>query len=129
MTDESSIRELQQAWFRATMDGDVSSIRELMSDDVVFLTVGRPPFGRDEFIDSFTHMSAHVSMQCSGELDEVVVSGDVAFARAHLNVIATPNDGGPAKHLSGNTLSVFRRSAEGKWRLCRDANLLTPTPD
>lgn len=26
MTDESAIRELQQTWFRATMEGDIATV-------------------------------------------------------------------------------------------------------
>lgn len=53
MTDISAIRELQQIWFRATEDGDIATISGLMADDIVFLTPGRPPFGRQEFIEAF----------------------------------------------------------------------------
>ena len=61
MTDESGIRQLQRTWFRATMDGDVATISDLMTDDVVFLTTGRAPFGRQEFIDSFNAMKENVA--------------------------------------------------------------------
>ena len=127
MTDESAIRELQQTWFRATMKGDVASVSELMTDDVVFMTTGRPPFGRHEFIDSFKAMKEHVAMNCDGDYEEIVVVGDLAYARAKLDITVTPKNGGAPKHLSGNTLSVLRRSGDGKWRICRDANLIAPT--
>lgn len=127
MTDESAIRELQRTWFRATEDGDITTITGLMTDDIVFLSPGRPQFGRPEFIESFRTMKEHVAMQCNGEYEEIIVSGDFAFARARLEIIVTPKNGGVPKHLSGNTLSVLQRCVDGKWRLCRDANLLTPT--
>jgi uncharacterized protein (TIGR02246 family) len=127
MTDESAIRKLQQTWFRATEEGDIATISGLMADDIVFLTPGRPPFGRQEFIESFHTMNDHVEMQCAGEYEEIIVTGDFAFARARLDIIVTPKNGGVPKHLSGNTLSVLRRSTDGRWKLCRDANLLTPT--
>jgi uncharacterized protein (TIGR02246 family) len=127
MSDESAIRELQRTWFRATEDGDIATISSLMTDDVVFLTPGRPPFGLQEFIESFQAMSLHVSMRCNGEYEEIVVTGDFAYARARLDIMVTPKNGGVPKHLSGNTLSILRRCGDGKWKLCRDANLLTPT--
>lgn len=65
-------------------------------------------------------------MQCYGEYEEIIVTGDFAYAPASLDIIATPKNGGVPKHISGNTLSIFQRSADGKWKLCRDANLLTP---
>ncbi len=126
MTDEDAIRELQRKWFHATMNGDVAGIIDLMTDDVVFLTPGRAPFGRQEFIDSFTAMNEHVAMNCDGEYIDVFVDGDLAYATARLDITVTPKSGSTAKHLSGNALSVFRRRPNGEWRLARDANLLTP---
>ena len=67
----------------------------------------------------------HVEMKCDGEYLEINVDGDLAYATARLDITVTPKNGGAAKHLSGNALSVFKRLADGKWRLFRDANLLT----
>jgi uncharacterized protein (TIGR02246 family) len=125
MTDEDSIRNLQRKWFQATMNGDVAEIADLMTDDVVFFTPGRTPFGRNEFIESFKAMKEHVAMQCEGEYLEIVVDGALAYATARLDITVTPKNGGIAKEMSGNALSVFRRLPDGKWRLARDANLLT----
>ncbi len=125
MTDEDTIRDLQLKWFQATMSGDVAGIADLMTDDVAFLSPGRTPFGRQEFIDSFKAMKEHVAMNCDGEYTEIVVNGDLAYATARLEITVTPKNGGAAKQLSGNALSIFRRQPDGKWRLSRDANLLT----
>jgi uncharacterized protein (TIGR02246 family) len=129
MTDESAIRQLQQAWFRATMAEDVTTISDLMTADAIFLTTARSPFGRHEFIESFNAMKEQVALSCKGEYEEVVVAGDIAYARARLEIEVTPKNGGSPKHMSGNALSVFRRCADGKWRLCRDANLLAPSAE
>ena len=51
--DEQAIREIQSAWLAATADGDLAWLQPLMADDVVFLTPGRAPFGRNEFIAAF----------------------------------------------------------------------------
>ncbi|MCA8989580.1 MAG: SgcJ/EcaC family oxidoreductase [Planctomycetaceae bacterium] len=126
MSDESVIRDLQQSWFQATMAGEIDTICDLMTEDVVFLTPGRPPFGKSEFLESFRAMAQQVSMQCEGQYEEIVVAGDVAYARAKLDITVTPRNGNPSMQLSGYTLSVLRRSSDGKWLLSRDANLLTP---
>ena len=126
MTDENAIRELQRKWFQATMNGDIATISELMTDDVVFLTPGRDPFGRNAFLESFTSMKEHVTIECGGEYLEIIVDGDLAVATTRLNIKVTPKNGNAAKHLAGNTLSVFARQADGRWTLSRDANLLTP---
>ena len=126
MTDETSIRHLQQQWFLATSTGDIETICDLMTDDVVFLTPGRPPFGKQAFVESFNAAQELVAIECNGTYEEVVVTGDFAYATARLRITVTPKSGAASKHLTGNTLSIFKKSNDGKWKLCRDANLLTP---
>ncbi len=126
--DESAIKDLQQAWFKATMEGDADSVAALMTDDVVFLTPGRVPFGKREFLKSFEMMRERVSMRCEGVYEEIVISGDIAHARARLEISVTPV-GGTRREMAGYALSVFRRGEDGVWRLSRDANLVAPKSD
>lgn len=123
--DEQAIREAQAAWFEATALGDLPRLLTLMTDDVVFLAPAGPPFGRDAFATSFTAGLQRVRITCSGELEEVIVVGDVAYARGRLSISVAPIAGGEPTRLAGYTLSVFRRQ-EGRWMLARDANLLAP---
>jgi ketosteroid isomerase-like protein len=44
-------------------------------------------------------------------------------------VTITPLAGGQPLRRSGATLSIYRREADGRWRLARDANLLTVEPN
>ena len=52
------------------------------------------------------------------------MSGDWAFCWTELTVVMTPVSGGVSVRRHGNTLSVFRRLADLRWVLARDANLL-----
>lgn len=47
--DEAAIRALIERWFAASKAGDTASLLDLMTDDVVFMTPGREPFGKTEF--------------------------------------------------------------------------------
>ncbi len=49
MTDEAQIRELQRAWFRATVARDTATIGDLMTDDAIFLTPGKPRLVGESF--------------------------------------------------------------------------------
>jgi uncharacterized protein (TIGR02246 family) len=95
----------------------------LMSEDVVFLVAGRPPFGKDEFRAGQNALATH-RIEAASDVREVVVSGGLAYARTQLTVTMTPLAGGPSIRRSGPTLSIFRRDADGRWLLTRDANLL-----
>jgi len=82
-----------------------------MAKDVVFLTSGRPPFGREEFAASFTAGLKQVKLVCSGEFEEVVVAGDVAYCRGRLSVVVTPAMvGNPSGWLDIYTFRVSQRT-------------------
>jgi uncharacterized protein (TIGR02246 family) len=124
--DEQAIRDLQTKWFEATASGNLSQLLPLMAEDVVFLTPGGPPFGRDVFAASFEAGLQKMRIQCSGELEEVIVAGDMAYSRGRLSISLVSLAGGELKRLAGYTLSVYRRQPDGRWVLARDANLLAP---
>lgn len=49
MSDEEQIRDLIQRWMMATKQGDVKTVLDLMTDDVVFMVAGQARFGRTPF--------------------------------------------------------------------------------
>jgi len=122
--DERAIRDLIATWLSASAAGDNEMVLSLMSDDVLFLVAGRPPFGKKEFAASQSVLSTH-RIEARSEVCEVVVSGDLAYARTHLTVTMTPTAGGKPLRRSGPTLSAFRKLGDGRWLLVRDANLLS----
>ncbi|WER49488.1 SgcJ/EcaC family oxidoreductase [Cupriavidus sp. WKF15] len=120
--DERAIRELVQNWFSASQRGDTDTVLSLMTDDVVFMVPGQEPFGKRAFAQASAGMKS-VPMQGSYDIRELQVMGDWAYLRNFIELTVTP-PGGEAVHRSGYTLTLLRREADGKWRLCRDANLL-----
>lgn len=121
--DERAIRELVNDWMAATRAGDIDAVLELMTDDVVFLVPGHAPFGKREFAEQSRGM-ADVEIEGRSEIEELRVLGDWAWLHNHIRVTATPARGEPV-HRSGYTLTIVRKCPDGKWRLARDANLIT----
>jgi uncharacterized protein (TIGR02246 family) len=80
-----------------------------MTDDVVFLTPGREPFGKEAFAADVEGME-DLDFEGTSEVLEVVVSGDHAYVRNHIETTMTPPGGDPVRH-AGHTLSVFGREA------------------
>jgi uncharacterized protein (TIGR02246 family) len=120
--DESAIRELVDTWMAASRAGDIAAVLDLMTDDVLFMTPGREPFGKEQFRAASESMR-DVKMDGRAEIREIEVLGDCAWIRNHIDLTVTPAAGGPARR-SGYTLTILRKSADGKWRLFRDANLV-----
>ena len=125
MSDEQAIRDLVAQWHRATAAGDVDAVLRLMAGDVVFLVAGKPPMkGRGAFERGLRGLLATHRIDSTGEVQEVAVSGDLAYSWTKLNVRIAPLAGGDAVERSGNTLSIYRRQGDGSWVMVRDANLL-----
>jgi len=47
--DERQIRKLIESWIAASNARDLPALMDMMTDDVVFMTPGRAPFGKAEF--------------------------------------------------------------------------------
>jgi uncharacterized protein (TIGR02246 family) len=121
--DERAIRELVDTWMSATRSGDLATVLELMADDVVFMTAVREPFGKDEFRAGFEAM-ADAKVDGRAEIREIQVIGEWAWIRNHIDLNVTPPEGEP-QHRAGDTLTILRKGDDGRWRLFRDANLVT----
>jgi uncharacterized protein (TIGR02246 family) len=121
--DESAIRVLIATWMKASQAGDLDTVLGLMADDVVFMVPGREPFGKETFAAMSRGMK-DVRMEGTAEIKELKVLGDWAWLRNYLTVTVTPPGGEPVRR-AGYTLTILRREPDGKWRLARDANLLS----
>ena len=122
--DERAIRDVITTWLRASAEGDTPTVLSLMTDDVLFLVAGRPPFGKKEFAAGHDALATH-RIEATSDVREVVVDGNLAFARSQLTVAMTPVGGGATLRRSGPVLSIFRQQSDGRWLLSRDANLLS----
>ena len=123
--DEIAIRDLVARWLESTRAGDVDAVLELMAPDVVFLVAGQPPMqGREAFAASLRTMLSSHAIESTSHIDEVAVSGDMAYCRTRLSVTVSSKHGQLPVQRSGHTLSILRKGSDGKWRLTRDANML-----
>jgi uncharacterized protein (TIGR02246 family) len=123
--DERAIRDLVKTWMEATRAGDAATVLDLMTDDAVFMAPGQEPFGREAFAKA---SAAQQDMRIEGGSDirELHIFGAWAFLRAYIDLTVTPRGGTPVRR-SGWTLTLLRKGDDGRWRLARDANLLTVT--
>jgi uncharacterized protein (TIGR02246 family) len=125
MTDDArEIRELIDSWIAASNAGDVPALMDMMTDDVIFMTPGRPPFGKAEFAADSERVKG-AAIDAHAEVQEIDVFGPRAYIRNHVRVeLRAP--GQPARRMSGYAMSVLRKETDGRWRIARDANLVMP---
>lgn len=127
LSDEEQIRALVQTWQYATQAGDIEAVLSLMTDDVVFLVSGRLPMHKAEFaaLSQVPAGSPRPKFESTSEIQEVHVSGDMAYLWTKLSITVTPPGAIQPIEQAGHTLTVLRRVG-GRWLLARDANLLSP---
>jgi uncharacterized protein (TIGR02246 family) len=123
--DEQAIRQLVERWISATREGDVDAVLKLMAPDVIFLVAGQPPMqGREAFARSLNAVLSDNVIDSVSQIDEIVVSGDLAYCRTRLSVTVTSRHGKLPLQRTGHTLSILRKGSGGVWQLTRDANML-----
>jgi uncharacterized protein (TIGR02246 family) len=123
-SDEQAIRSLVDTWLRASERGDLPTLLNLMEDDIVFMTPGREPFGKAEFVRGFEQMKG-LKLEAASEIQEVRILGEWAWIHNFLRITITPERGSSNKR-SGHILSILHKGADGEWRIARDSNLLMP---
>jgi len=120
-SDETAIRKLVETWMAASKAGDIATVLDLMTEDVIFMVPGREPFGKEAFAGASDAMK-NVRMEGKSDIRELRVLGDWAYLRNYIEMTITPEGGVPVKR-SGYTLTILRKE-DGRWRLARDANLV-----
>jgi uncharacterized protein (TIGR02246 family) len=123
-SDQEEIRSLFSTWQKASREGDVETLRGLMAEDVVFLTAEFGPIvGRESFLEMSKAGPKPFAIEFEGELKELEIVGDWAFAWNQLVVTVTPAEGASPVRRAGDILTVLHKE-NGRWVLKRDANML-----
>ena len=124
--DERAIREMVDTWIEASKRGDLTTLLNLLADDVLFITPGKDPFGKEEFAASNPPGSMDdVKMEAAIDIKEIEVAGEWAWMRSFLRVTFTRSKEDPTK-LSGHILTVLQKRPDGQWVIKRDANFVAP---
>ena len=82
--------------------------------------------GRSAFEGGLRKLLTTHRIDSTGDVQEVAVSGDLAYCWTQLRVRIVPKSGDSAATREGSALSVLRKQANGSWVVVRDANMLPP---
>jgi uncharacterized protein (TIGR02246 family) len=121
--DKRAIRDLVDSWMEASARGETEAILGMMTDDVLFMTPGGEPFGKEQFRKNAETLK-DANIDGRSDIQEIEILGDRAWVRNHIEFAMTPPDGKRIQR-SGYALTIFKKSDDGRWRLYRDANLVT----
>jgi len=121
--DEQALRKVVADWIRFTQEERIDELMNLMTDDILFLTVSQPPMTKADFEAGSRSMVGNVKLQVDSEIKEVRVEGNFGWLWQDLKVKVTV-PGQPPIEKQGKTFGLYRKGDDGKWRLMRDANLM-----
>lgn len=124
INDEQAIRDSVDTWLEASKRGDLTTMLDLLDDDVLFITPGKEPFGKKEFAGNGEAQA--VLVEADLDIKEIKVTGDWAWMRSYLEASFKSAGGGNTTKISGHILSIFRKTADSKWLIYRDANFCVP---
>jgi ketosteroid isomerase-like protein len=120
--DEAAIMEFNQRYLKAINDGDSATLASLTTPEHIMIAPGRPPLIGKEANDAANARAAQMfKIDEKWMPAETFISGDLAYQRGSFTVNATPKaGGGPVRKTSGNFLRIYKRQADGSWRMVRD---------
>ena len=122
--EKQAIRDLVNNWLEASKKGDSETLLNLLSDDVIFITPGREPFGKEAFSGHNDEMK-NIRMEANIDIKEIEVAGDCAWMRSYLEVTFTPAGGDDRAKHAGHILTILQKQPGG-WVIKRDANFVQP---
>ena len=119
--DEAAIAAFNQRYLQAINDGDIATLSSLTTQDHIMIASGRPPTVGKEANDAANGRGFKLyDIDETWTPVETVISGDLAYQRGTFTVAAQPKAGGTALSTKGNFLRIYRRQADGSWRMTRD---------
>ena len=118
-TDKAAIAARLTAWSDAFNARDASGACDLFSADLVSTMRGRSDEGRDGVCRRIAAALADrgLTMRYAPQIEEILVSGDLAVVRLVWSV--TAQRGSKPAVSKEPSLDVFRREADGQWRIIR----------
>ena len=114
----SDIARAVEQFRQAFAAGDIRGIEWYYSDDLLKFRAGVRPEGKNEVVARLKETFRNYSGRVDVTNDEILVEGDLAFARGSYVVTLTPKAGGDASIVRRRFLEIWRREG-GVWRAFR----------
>jgi uncharacterized protein (TIGR02246 family) len=117
--DKAAIAARLQDFTAAFNARDAAGACDIFAPDLVSTMRGRPDNGREAVCTRIAAALADRSktMRYAPDIEEIIVSGDLAVVRLIWNVAET--EGGATRVSKEPGLDVFRRQPDGKWSIAR----------
>lgn len=126
-TDRTSILQHGSEWSRLYESGDVDAMRDLYEADAWLMTHGAPAKkGVDAilaYLKSAKASAGTVAFDISPE--QVIIDGDYGFLISKYWMDIKPAKGSAVTQ-AGRSMLIYKKGADGKWRIWRDIDNQAP---
>ena len=119
--DLAAISAFNAKYLKAINEGDLKALSALTDDDHIMIGPnGTPTVGKAANDAANERGFSQFNIDEQWMPEETVVDGDLAYQRGTFIVIAAPKTGAATRTAHGNFLRIYRRQADGSWRMTRD---------
>jgi uncharacterized protein (TIGR02246 family) len=128
--DVAAVRAVGEAWKAHYRAGEYAAIPELYTEDTMVMPRGRPRVvGREQLRKAQGGLAAGRRVDIEITEREIQAVGDFAWYVGDFRVTYTPKEPGAAPQTEfGRSLVIFRKGADGRWRIHRDIDSPAPPP-
>jgi len=113
-----SVAAASRAWDEAYASGDAARLAERYDDHAVSMPPGLPTLASRSVIeaDFKAFFESNTATHRTSDADRRI-TGDFAIERARYEATIRPRDGGAAVREAGKHVVVYRRQADGGWKV------------
>jgi len=125
--DRSAISNLEKTYLESILSKDETGLRTVLADDAITMPPNAPAnVGIEAIINGVKESPA--LKEASTEYDEIEGIGELAYARGTFAVIVQVNDTTELP-VNGKFMEVWKKQADGSWKLSRDIWNSNQAPD
>ena len=120
MSPEAAVAEVRQIFQQYAADWnapDIDAVLAVLADDVVQMPPDTVIVGKEALGASWRQYLEENDDVWEPTIDEIQAADDLVFIRGYFTETATPRAGGEPSTQTGEGIWVFRRDAQGAWKL------------
>lgn len=132
MNVESDIKAIKAHYTEmeeACDKGDAKMLVRGYGPDTLYISSNTPILVGPEPVEMrYGERFASHRINAKWSVDEVEISGDLAYARTICSISETPLEGGEITQRYVRSLDIFRRQSNGVWKIARNMLASAPSP-
>ncbi len=125
--ERQQIEQAADAWIAAYRAADIEALMALYMPDAIVALHGQPIlWGREAVRAYFAPGLGRAEVEFRLAIERIEVHGDIAYLLSKYWFTRQPQDGGPDVRDAGRSLLIYKRAADGSWKIALDIDQATP---